>query len=271
MADLEEDCWLSMQEICRYFGVGRDTVYKWINGHDMPAERMGRLWKFKKDAVDAWVKAGGATGGPKRISGSILNAQRYSMSFTTGSLFHGESVTLATLFLELNDWKTVREKVLSDNLLQARTLNTSKRVCSEIISRLKMLDRREIDLLVHGNTQEQGYLLWIAVCRRYRFIGEFAVEVVRERYLSLQNDLSAEEFDSFFNKKSEWHPELENIRPATRIKLRQVLFKILREAELLTADNTLNAAMPSPRLLAAIAPDRRDSIAFFPVFETDSV
>ncbi|WP_419620970.1 excisionase family DNA-binding protein, partial [Thiolapillus sp.] len=28
--------------------------------HSMPAHRMGRLWKFKKDDVDAWVKAGGA-------------------------------------------------------------------------------------------------------------------------------------------------------------------------------------------------------------------
>ena len=192
------------------------------------------------------------------------------MSFTTGGLFRGESVKLATLFLELNDWKAVRERVLSDNLLQARTLNTSKRVCNEIVSRLKKLDPGQIDLLVHGGPQEQGYLLWIAVCRRYRFIADFAVEIVRERYLSLQNDLPYEEFDSFFNKKSEWHPEMENIRPSTRQKLRQVLFKILREADLLTAENTLNAAMLSPRLLEVIAPDRRDSIAFFPVFETDS-
>ncbi len=206
----------------------------------------------------------------KPESGLGLSLERYSMSFTTGSLFHVESVTLATLFLELHDWKTVREKVLSDNLLQARTLSTARRVCNEIISRLKKLDPPELDLLAHGSPQEQGYLLWIAVCRRYRFIAEFAVEVVRERYLSLQNDLSHEAFDSFFNQKSEWHPELEDIRPATRTKLRQVLFKILREAELLNADHTLIAAMPGPRLLAAIAPDRQDSIAFFPVFETDS-
>ena len=26
----------------------------------VPAHRMGRLWKFKKDEVDEWVKAGGA-------------------------------------------------------------------------------------------------------------------------------------------------------------------------------------------------------------------
>jgi predicted DNA-binding transcriptional regulator AlpA len=35
-------------------------VYKWIDKHEMPAHRMGRLWKFKKDEVDEWVKAGGA-------------------------------------------------------------------------------------------------------------------------------------------------------------------------------------------------------------------
>jgi len=26
----------------------------------MPAHRMGRLWKFKKDEVDEWVKSSGA-------------------------------------------------------------------------------------------------------------------------------------------------------------------------------------------------------------------
>lgn len=55
-----EDRWLSITEICKHLGVSNDTVYKWINKHDMPVSRMGRLWKFKKDEVDEWVKAGGA-------------------------------------------------------------------------------------------------------------------------------------------------------------------------------------------------------------------
>jgi excisionase family DNA binding protein len=55
-----EDRWLSVDEICKYLGVGKDTVYKWIDKHDMPAHRMGRLWKFKKEQVDKWVEAGGA-------------------------------------------------------------------------------------------------------------------------------------------------------------------------------------------------------------------
>lgn len=55
-----EDRWLSVDEICKYLGVSKDTVYRWIDRFDMPAHRMGRFWKFKKDEVDSWIKAGGA-------------------------------------------------------------------------------------------------------------------------------------------------------------------------------------------------------------------
>lgn len=56
-----EDRWLSVEEISKYLGVSNDTVYRWIDKHRMPAHRMGRLWKFKKDEIDEWVKAGGAS------------------------------------------------------------------------------------------------------------------------------------------------------------------------------------------------------------------
>ena len=59
MAEMENR-WLSVDEIARYLGVSNDTVYRWIAKHAMPSHRMGRLWKFKKEQVDAWVEAGGA-------------------------------------------------------------------------------------------------------------------------------------------------------------------------------------------------------------------
>jgi len=55
-----EDRWLSVDEIAAYLGIKRDTVYKWISEKQMPAHRMGRLWKFRKEDVDEWVKSGGA-------------------------------------------------------------------------------------------------------------------------------------------------------------------------------------------------------------------
>jgi excisionase family DNA binding protein len=55
-----EDRWLSVDEIVAYLGVSRDTIYAWIAERGLPAHRVGRLWKFKKDAVDAWIQSGGA-------------------------------------------------------------------------------------------------------------------------------------------------------------------------------------------------------------------
>jgi hypothetical protein len=199
----------------------------------------------------------------------MMKKDTYNLSFTTGGLFHRESLILASLFAEVNDWDRVRDQVLSENLLQSRTLNTSKRQCREIISRLETLEQSELDLLIYGSTQEQKYLLWIAVCRRYRFVAEFAEEVIRERYIGMKQDLQYVEFDFFINKKSEWHPELEEIQPTTKNKLRQVLFKILREADLLTERNTINASMLSQRLLAAIPREKRRDVFVFPLFESD--
>jgi len=56
-----EDRWLSVDEIGKYLGVKRDTIYKWISEKGMPACKIGRLWKFKRDKVDEWVQNDGAS------------------------------------------------------------------------------------------------------------------------------------------------------------------------------------------------------------------
>ena len=198
-----------------------------------------------------------------------MSNDKYSMSFTTGGLFRRESVDFSALYLDLGDWNLVRDKVIAENLLQTRTLSTLNRICREVVSRLTLLTQSELEFLVEASQHEQAYLLWLAVCRRYKFIADFAVEVLRERYITLKSDLNHEDFDSFFNRKSEWHMELEGITSATRGKLRQILFKILREADLLTANNMIHAAMLSPRLLELIYQGGRMDILFFPAFESD--
>jgi excisionase family DNA binding protein len=54
------DRWLSVVEISEYLGITRDSVYKWVKQKGMPAHRLGKLWKFKTDEVDLWMREGGA-------------------------------------------------------------------------------------------------------------------------------------------------------------------------------------------------------------------
>lgn len=52
--------WSTLKEIQAYLGVGRETILKWIANADMPAYKVGRLWKFKISEVDEWIRSGGA-------------------------------------------------------------------------------------------------------------------------------------------------------------------------------------------------------------------
>lgn len=52
--------WSTLKEVQEYLGVGRDTILQWIAKRNMPAYKVGRLWKFKLSEVDDWILSGGA-------------------------------------------------------------------------------------------------------------------------------------------------------------------------------------------------------------------
>ena len=214
----------------------------------------------------------GATLYTQFSSGIIINqfviSEKYNMSFTAGALFQKESVSIAQLYLEIGGWTYLRKDVVDKNLLQTRTISSAKRSCREICLRLEHLSPDELELLVGGDPYEQKYLLWLAICRQHAFLYEFSVEVIRERFLTLRYDLHHEDFDAFFNEKLDWHEELEKITTMTRNKLRQVVFRMLREAELLNTSNAIISAMLSPRLFDLLSRTASQDLLIFPMLET---
>lgn len=55
-----DDLSLSVDAIVEDLGVSRDIVSAWTAERGLPGHRVGRLWKFKKNAVDAWVQGDAA-------------------------------------------------------------------------------------------------------------------------------------------------------------------------------------------------------------------
>ena len=47
MSDLI-DKWCSLEETAEYLGVTKDTIRNWIKKTDIPAHKIGRLWKCKR-------------------------------------------------------------------------------------------------------------------------------------------------------------------------------------------------------------------------------
>ncbi len=52
--------WVSVSEVAAHLGIAKDSVYRWIESKQMPAHKVGKLWKFKLSEVDEWVRNGGA-------------------------------------------------------------------------------------------------------------------------------------------------------------------------------------------------------------------
>ncbi len=187
------------------------------------------------------------------------------MSFTAGALLYRESMVVAGLAGEAPDWDRVKRDVLAGNLLQMRTPSASQRILREVTARLRLLTPTQARLLLVGSRQEQNHLLWLAICKRYRFIQDFAVQVLREKLLRLDLAVSIEDYAAFFNAKAEWHDELERLTPSTRAKLRQTVFHMLREAELVTADHRIVPVVMSTQAAAAIQEDDAAYLDIFPM------
>jgi len=189
---------------------------------------------------------------------------RYALSFTSGGLLAREGQVVAAIYLASRDWQTARARVMGDNLLQARTNSSLTRVARETVQRLAALDDDEIELLVESSPTEQHHLMWAAACRRYALIGDFAEEVLRERFLLMTPTLGIDDFDRFITGKSLWHPELDGLKPSTRQKLRQTLFRMLREAGLRTDAGDITPAMISERVIEALNRRKPSDLRFFP-------
>jgi hypothetical protein len=190
--------------------------------------------------------------------------RRYALSFTTGALLAREAALLAPVYVEQRDWEQVRDLAMAGNLLQARTYRTGVRVVGETVKRLSALGKEEVELLVDATASERAHLMWTAACRRYEFIGEFAEEVLRERFLLLASTLGYADFDSFVRTKALWHEELVEIKDSTLQRLRSNVFKMLQEAELLSEAGYIMPAVLSGRVVAALTAHTPGDLRFFP-------
>lgn len=58
---LQVENWVTVKDVQAYLGVGRETILQWISKRNMPAYKVGRMWKFKLSEVDEWIRSGGAS------------------------------------------------------------------------------------------------------------------------------------------------------------------------------------------------------------------
>ncbi len=58
MNDNNIEAWVGINEAATHLGVSKDTVRNWIKKSNVPAHKVGRLWKFRLTELDEWVISG---------------------------------------------------------------------------------------------------------------------------------------------------------------------------------------------------------------------
>jgi hypothetical protein len=189
---------------------------------------------------------------------------KYVFSFTAVSMRLSEMIGVARYLQENNfpDWENITDY---EAVFGSAKEKTSIRKFRELVSRVYKLNEEQIDLLIAGDLNAQKQIAFLSICKLYDFIHEFTVEVVRDKFLVFDYHINEGDYRSFFNRKLELHPELDELAETTRKKIRQVMFLMLEEADLIDSTRTLNI---QPQLLSeeVIRAILRDDPAWLRIF-----
>jgi len=53
--ELNMDKWLTLEQIAEYLQMSTSSIYKMAQAGKIPAYKVGRQWRFKKEEIDKWI------------------------------------------------------------------------------------------------------------------------------------------------------------------------------------------------------------------------
>lgn len=189
---------------------------------------------------------------------------RYSLSFTVGGLFLFEGIELARMRAGGSAWDEIRRSTPQGLFVAKGGAASAKRMRNEVAGRLATLEPNELDVLAEAGITDARALMWVAACRRYRILGEFAFEVLDERLRTHQTEIRASDFGAHLDAKAVVADEIARIAPSTRQRLQSAALRMLREAEIVDAGHHVRRLPISAALEDLLSRDRPRGLDFIP-------
>ena len=160
-------------------------------------------------------------------------AHAYPLGFASLALRPELARIVAHAFLTQGDWAAAKRHVLSSNALQTRTASTAKRVEQELRRRIQSLTRPQLALLATAPLDTCVALAWLAVLKTTPFVLAFTADILRQKLDAADPVLRPSDYENFFASQAIAHPALQQRTPQTKVKIRSVLFSMLREVGIL--------------------------------------
>lgn len=196
--------------------------------------------------------------------------EKYAFSFTASNMRLNDSLKIAEFIVDNEgcDW---HNNVNQEEILGLGNLRTSKREFRELLKRLNKLTPDELQLFIKGDLLAQKQIAFLSICKTYGFICDFVLEVIRDKFLVFDYQINEGDYSSYFSRKIELHPEMDELAETTVKKVRQVTFKILEQTGII---DDVNIKMIQPQLLSddvirVIVDDNQEWLKIFLMSDKD--
>lgn len=187
--------------------------------------------------------------------------KKYSGGFTAEHLYRNEMKIIVHLQLQGLSKEEIKKKVFEENLLHCRSEAAIKDLFPRVYRRTEVLDQQLKFFLIHGARSDQNALLLYAFLKRFAFPRDFVLEVIHYNMKRFKSTVSEGNIRTFFEEKEQQYEQVRNWTDKTKYKLKQVMLKIIVDAELLKKNGNEYEIKPIP-----LSRELRDYVERNPVY-----
>ncbi len=158
--------------------------------------------------------------------------EKYNAGLMAQSFWFVEFKKIVVLYKNGADYDEIKRQCIEENLFGAINPTREKRMCGYLLTRLRSMDDRLIDLFVNADVSTQKLINLITVMTTNRLFFEFVYEVYRNKLIVGDTSIDLKDGNIFFAQKETQNDDLASWKESTKKKLRSLFLNMLTEADL---------------------------------------
>ncbi len=192
-----------------------------------------------------------------------LLLKTYEVSVANHPVLLKETLICAKLMKKMDNWKALSEKVVEENLLEARSANTANTYLRAIRFRLESVPEELLTLMAGRHQKTARLALLYVLLNKNRLLREMMEEVIRDAMLAGEDQVERAKIEAFFDQKRSTDNVLKGWSDTTWRKFWQNTLKMATETGVLdlTEDNDIKLVQEAvPKKLAAYLEDEDEEV-----------
>lgn len=161
----------------------------------------------------------------------MISSAAYLGNIGSGSLMVKEGRLIAALLLKKPSKAQWRSAIVDDNLLQKQSSLTANTVAGTLRKRFEPMGDAFLQKLVVADTETVEQYLFAAILINSPMLQEFMTKVVKDARRLYRHELTATDWEEFWDAQSSLHAGLTKLSDTTKTRIRQNVFKILADVK----------------------------------------